>query len=408
MRQDGLRVFNPFDYQPERPEDLDFADFGIDLAGLVLGHEKAAYELRNTAVLERKFKGHLGAMNRILDACADEMGQVALVQELGGFTPVLAAFFAARRSNIDNWFIEPSFFRGRVFFTPNTFAAPRVAARNAQSSADLRATLEHIRASQSVVIPSKDRPHYRPAFRKLTDTHNARRLLEKVVAKHVRGQREEFDHIGGHVRRHIRMFLNSRKLASHYRGLPDDRPIIYYPLHVPADFALTIRSPEYFDQLATIDFLCRSAPLGRWVAIKEHPALVGALDPDRIRDLLRRHDNLVLLHPGINNHRVLAAAETVVTVNSKAGAEALLYRKPVFALGDSFYADSPLVKKVQGLADLPHRLAQSWPEVEEANVESFFQDVWNSSYPGDLYEMSEGNLDVFAGSLQDAIGKSSR
>lgn len=404
MRRDGLRVFNPFDYQPKRPEDLDFADFGIDMAGLCLGHEKAAYELRNTAALERKFKGHLGAMSRILDACTADMGQVILVQELGGFTPVLAAFFAARRSNIDNWFIEPSFFRGRVFFTPNSFAAPRVAASNVQASPDLRTTLENIRISQSVVIPNKDRPHYRPAFRKLTDTHNARRLLEKVVAKHVRGQREEFDHIGGHVRRHVRMFLNSRKLASHYRGLPDDRPIIYYPLHVPADFALTIRSPEYFDQLATIDFLCRSAPLGRWVVIKEHPALVGALDPDRIRDLLRRHDNLVLLHPGINNHRVLAAAETVVTVNSKAGAEALLYRKPVFALGDSFYADSPLVMKVQGFSGLARDLARGHSDVEEGDVERFFQDVWDSSYPGELYEMSSSNLEVFSDSLRAAIG----
>ncbi|MFC5299820.1 hypothetical protein [Azospira restricta] len=399
LRRSGARVFNPFDYQPAQPDEVNFHDFGVDLPALLIGHEKAAYELRDTAALVRKFKGHLAAMGRIVDAWRGECRNPVMVQELGGFTSVLAAFYAARSRGIDNWFIEPSFFRGRVFFTPNTFSAPRVVPGGAPASPAVRNSIAGVRTTQAVVIPSKDRLHYRSAGRKLADPRNVRRLVEKLVAKHVRGQREEFEHIGGHVGRHVRMFLNSRKLARHYRQLPTDRPLLYYPLHVPADFALTVRSPEYLDQLATIDFLCRCAPLGWRVAIKEHPALIGAIDPVRTAELLRRHDNLVLLSPAINNHWVLSAAEAVVTINSKAGAEALLYRKSVFALGDSFYKDSPLVTRVRSLAELPALLATPRREIDDTGVERFFQDVWDCSHPGELYDVEPGNVAVFAASL---------
>lgn len=399
MRAAGARVFNPFDYQPEQPDEVDFADFGVESPALLVGHEKAAYELRDTAALARKFKGHLAAMGRIVDEWRGDGGNPVVVQELGGFTSVLAAFYAARRRGIDNWFIEPSFFRGRIFFTPNTFTAPRVVPGNGPVSQAVRDSLASVRATQAVVIPTKDRLHYRGAGRKLADPRNARRLVEKLVAKHVRGQREEFEHIGGHVGRHVRMFLNSRKLARHYRQLPTGGKLLYYPLHVPADFALTVRSPEYLDQLTTIDFLCRCAPLGWRVVIKEHPALIGAIDPDRTAELLRRHDNLVLLSPGINNHRVLSEAEAVVTINSKAGAEALLYGKRVFALGDSFYKDNPLVARVGTLADLPALLARPGWEIPEEGVARFFQDVWDCSHPGELYDLSPDNVATFADSL---------
>jgi hypothetical protein len=399
MRQAGARVFNPFDYQPAQPDEVDFADFGVESPALLVGHEKAAYELRDTTAVARKFKGHLAAMERIVDEWCADGGSPVVVQELGGFTSVLAAFYAARRRQIDNWFIEPSFFRGRVFFTPNSFSAPRVVPGSGPVSQSVRESLASVRATQAVVIPSKDRAHYRGAGRKLTDVRNVRRLAEKLVAKHMRGQREEFEHISGHVARHVRMFLNSRKLARYYQQLPTDARLLYYPLHVPADFALTVRSPEYLDQFATIDFLCRCAPLGWRVAIKEHPALIGAIDPARTAELLRRHDNLVLLSPEINNHRVLSRADAVVTINSKAGAEALLYRKRVFALGDSFYKDNPLITRVGALAELPALLVSPQPDIPDEGVARFFQDVWECSHPGELYDLAPDNVATFADSL---------
>jgi capsule polysaccharide modification protein KpsS len=185
---------------------------------------------------------------------------------------------------------------------------------------------------------------------------------------------------------------------------------VYYPLHVPADFALTIRAPEYLDQCALIDYLCRVVPHTHQVVVKEHPALIGAVPYSRLRDLLERHDNLVLLDPGINNYRVLGKADALVTVNSKSGAEALLLGRPVLVLGDSFYRASALAHRVDALSQLPAALARVLDDSgmpDRAAIEAFFQNVWDSSYPGELYDVSDANVATFSASLIRALSPES-
>ena len=66
-----------------------------------------------------------------------------------------------------------------------------------------------------------------------------------------------------------------------------DTPFVYYPLHVPADMALTLRSPEYLDQVATIDFLLRTIPDSHVLVAKEH---------------LQRHDDDEQIERHADNH----------------------------------------------------------------------------------------------------------
>ncbi len=401
LEKAGHRVFNPFRHS-DRNVSASLDDYDIDNPALLMGHEKAAYEIVDTAALLEKFRRHLVSLEKILGTLQAESRNLVVVQELGGFTSVLAAYFVAQRRGIPNYFIEPSFFKGRFFLTLNSFSAPGIAPRFDFADDTVKEILDQIRSRQTVVIPMKDKLHYRGAIHKLLDRKNLQRLFEKLFQKYALGQKEEFQHIGGHVSRHVRMTLNAARLRRFYQSIPEGRPFIYYPLHVPADFALTIRSPEYLDQLSLIDFLCRIAPAGHGVVIKEHPALIGALSAVRMRDLLRRHDNLVLLSPGINNHQVLRAADSVVTVNSKAGAEALLYGKRVFALGDSFYRDSGLVLPIGALGDLPRQWANSMHPLKE-DVDRFLQNVWSASIGGELYDLHEENICEFSTSLLSAL-----
>ncbi len=404
----GAHSYNPFALQPDDPDAVELDRFDVRSANLLLSHEKAAYEVFDSTRLLRKFKGHLHAMAAIFDEIAvRSLGPVYLVQELGGFLSVLAAYHAARARGIDNLFIEPSFFRGRVFFERNSFVAPTVPGPLSGSVSEaVRAVLDQVKAARQTVIPAKDRHHYRGASNKLLDSRNMRRFAQKLADKYLLRKHEEFQHVGGHVRRHLRMFFNHLRLKTHYRPLPEGGRLIYYPLHVPADFALTIRSPEFLDQYALIDYLCRSAPLGYKVAVKEHPALIGAVSPARMGDLLARNDNLLLLDPGYNNYEVLGRAEAVVTVNSKSGAEALLLGKSVVVLGDAFYRPCRLVHAVDRLGDLPTVLAALASRREgpdAAGVEAYFQDIWDRSFPGELYDMAPDNVQRFAESLVQSL-----
>lgn len=377
--------------------------FGIDGINYWFTHERITFGIRDSRELRRKLLAWLALADR---ACIDMLGRgrpVALVQELGGFLSVIASFFAARRHGIDNWFIEPAFFRGRMFFLRNSFAAPTIPAVLPEAASPaVREYLDQTLASGAIVVPLKDRHQYTTAFRKIVNFKNARRLVQKLVDKHVHGKRQEFGYIGRYVAVHVRMLLNSWRLRGHYTQLSQLGPFVYYPLHVPGDMALTLRSPQFLDQLALIDYLARSLPHTHRIAIKEHPAMIGALDAGRILELLRRHDNLVLLPPVTNNFEVLRAATAVVSVNSKSGAEAALLGKPVLVLGDAFYRDSPLVTPVDKLTEAPSLVAkalnrQTQPDL--AIVNRYFEAVWRQCLPGELYVVAPANVRTFTESL---------
>lgn len=381
--------------------------YGITDVNYWFSHERITFGINDSHELRRKLIAYLSLADRACSALLASGRDVTMVQELGGFISVIASFFAARKHGIDNWFIEPAFFRGRMFFLKNSFAALRFEEPNPTFvSAEVRDYLDRTLKSGEIVVPQKDRHQYTTAFRKVINFRNLRRLAEKLIDKYIKGKHHEFGYIGRHVAVHGRMLLNSFRLRGNYTALTDIRKFVYYPLHVPADMALTLRSPQYLDQLALVDYLARIVPHTHLIAIKEHPAMIGAIDAGRLLDLLRRYDNVVLLPPSTNNYLVLKAADSIVSVNSKSGAEALLLGRPIFVLGDAFYRGAPMVTTVEHLSDLPQLLSTQIGSVTPAQYDNlvgcYFEKVWRHCYQGELYGSEPDNIARFALSMIDA------
>jgi capsule polysaccharide modification protein KpsS len=271
-------------------------------------------------------------------------------------------------------------------------------------SPEVRAYLDETLRQQAIVIPQKDRHQYSAAFSKIANARNARRLVEKLWDQFALGKHQEFGHNLRHARAHAAMALNATRLRNLYRPMPD-QPFVYYPLHVPADMALTLRSPEYLDQVATIDFLLRTIPDSHVMVVKEHPAQIGAISAGRLFELARRFDNFIVLPPQTNNYAVLGRSDAVVSVNSKSGAEAVLLGKPVVVMGDAFYRSCPLVFAVDRLRDVPQRLREALhsPGFDPADAAPYFETAWRKSFPGELYIDNPQQVDTFAKSLLSAV-----
>lgn len=408
LRKAGLKAHTaPSNNEiPANDAELDelFNRFGIDQLNFWTAHERFAFGIRNTQAMRRKLARSLIAADAACRACAEAGGETLMVQELGGFLSVIGSFFAARHHGIDNWFIEPSFFRGRMFFLRNTFAAMRIHHTAGHSvPVEVAHYLDDTLKQGAIVVPLKDKHQYTTARKKIVNWKNARRLVEKFADKHMRGKTQEFSHIGHHVATHSRMLLNSHRLRNVYTPLEQCGRYVYYPLHVPGDMALTLRSPHLLDQLALVDYLCRSVPATHRVVVKEHPAMVGAVDAARVFELLRRYDNLVLLPPSTNNYKVLWSADAIVSVNSKSGAEAGLVGKPVVVLGDAFYRDAPFSTPIDRLQNLAERLSQllspTHTPIDTAVVREYFGSVWRHTHPGELYFDDPSNVETFARSM---------
>ncbi len=409
LRARGCRVHSAT-YAPELSDneiDQVFSNFGVDRLNHWLSHERFAFNTRDSQAMRRKFAAALLASDQ---ACKEllALGPAVMIQELGGFLSVVGAFHAARANGMDNWFIEPSFFRGRLFFLRNSFMATQVPDDHCGPVPDeLRRYLEETLLSGAIVVPQKDRHQYTTAWKKIVNFRNARRLVVKLIDKYWHGKRQEFGHISSYVRAHARMLWNSRQLRRSYTPLEAIDRFVYYPLHVPGDMALTLRTPHLLDQLSLVDLICRGVPATHRVAIKEHPAMVGAVDAQRLLELMSRYDNLVLLPPSTNNYAVLRRCDLVVSINSKSGAEGALVGKPVIVLGDAFYTNSPIVHTVERLQDLPFVLAEVLSCADKgatpALVERFLAAVWKRSLPGELYAAEAGNVTLFSQSMLAAV-----
>src|SRR6185437_5838330 len=205
------------------------ASYGLDGTNFLFSHERVTFGIRDTAALRRRFMIYANAMEAELDQLAARVQRAVVVQELGGFLSVIACFYAAKKRGIRNWFIEPSFFCGRLYYTPDSFAAPDTMATASEPiSPEVRGYLDDTLRLRAIVIPQKDRHQYYAAFNKIANARNARRLVEKLWDQFALGKHQEFGHNLKHARAHAAMALGATRLKKLYRPMPET-PFVYYP-----------------------------------------------------------------------------------------------------------------------------------------------------------------------------------
>lgn len=408
LRRSGFRVYSYSEEPAVADEVALLAAFSVGPLEALFLHERVAFNEQRHEYLQAKLCRSINMADKAIADCQKRFDSVAVIQEVGGFLSVIGCQLAATRRRVANWFIEPAFFKGRLFFTRDTFAAPNVPDVPIKEDDRLQVQkyVASARQQRTIVIPEKDRHHYNSAVTKVANKRNAIRLLEKVRDKYLLGKYQEFGYVVHHVATHLRMLRNSIRLKPRYAPLETLGAFVYFPLHVPGDMALTLRSPEYLDQLTLIEQLLRVTPVGFDVAVKEHPAMIGACDGGRLIEMSRRYPQLKILPPSTNNYEVIKASRLVVSINSKSGVEALLLEKPIIVLGDAFYTSCPLVSRVAGPAALAGAilsLLNDYRAPAEEQLVDYLCRVWKVSSVGELYVSEASKISEFCDSLVERI-----
>ena len=404
LRRAGFRVYSYSEQAPVPDEQSLLKEFDSGPLEALFLHERVAFNEQRPDHLRAKLCRSISMADRAIADCQERFETVSVIQEVGGFLSVIGCQLAARKWQVANWFIEPAFFKGRLFFTRDTFAAPGIP--DVPVSSERRsAVIEYVAAArqqQRIVIPEKDRHHYNSAMAKVANARNIFRLFEKIRDKYLLGKYQEFGYLVHHVTTHVRMLRNAMRLKSRHTPLDQLTQFVYFPLHVPGDMALTLRSPAYLDQLTLIEQILRATPPGVDVAVKEHPAMIGACDGERLLEMSRRYPQLKILPPTTNNYEVIKTSRLVVSINSKSGVEALLLEKPIIVLGDAFYTSCPLVTRVKTPADLKNiipLLLKNYHALDEELLVAYLCSVWEACAAGELYVSEAGKIREFCDSL---------
>lgn len=136
---------------------------------------------------------------------------------------------------------------------------------------------------------------------------------------------------------------------------------VLLPFQVRSDSQLVLHSPVYGDDLEAVvhdldQALAHVAPDVRLVA-KFHPYELPQVQL-AYRRLPGRYRRVTFVSEGPMS-RLLEGASAVVTINSTAGFEALLYDKPVLALGRNFYTVPGIVERADRRGDVEAALRRT-------------------------------------------------
>lgn len=109
----------------------------------------------------------------------------------------------------------------------------------------------------------------------------------------------------------------------------------FFPMHLPVESQVTIRGNGWIQQTYLIELIAKSLPHGIEIVTREHPDHVGII-PWRYINLLK-DDNISFINPRIPSSHIIEKSLGIITINSTAGFEGIVKRKPVIVIGRTYY-----------------------------------------------------------------------
>jgi len=176
-----------------------------------------------------------------------------------------------------------------------------------------------------------------------------------------------------------------------------DENYVFFPLHDPFDAQITVRAPEFIDQFAFVNELTAALPDDYVVYTKQHPMQLGLYDVNALRQIAE-HPKVRLIAPSVHGLQLTLGARAIVTINSTAGVEGIIHRKPVITMGRAFYSGRGLTIDVRDRKELPATLnaVLNHPEVSysDEDVLRFLLNLEHISVHGNVYYYLDENNDI--------------
>ncbi len=179
----------------------------------------------------------------------------------------------------------------------------------------------------------------------------------------------------------------------------------YFPLQVEPENSILLNSPFLTNQLEVIKNISKSLPIDYELYVKEHPMMLtrGWRDSSFYKKILDL-PNTRLLHPLIDNEKLLENCSGVITISSTAGMEAAFYGKPSIVFADVLYSMLPSVHKISNMDLLPDMISSILDEkINFSDVSEFVNFIDDNSIDFDLFDFLTqlSNYFFYNGFLQD-------
>ncbi len=168
---------------------------------------------------------------------------------------------------------------------------------------------------------------------------------------------------------------------------------VLYPIHFQPEASTLVQAPLYLDQLALLQDLAASLPVGHRLYVKEHVSNRGRR-PLAFYRAIREIPAARLLGPDEDTWSLIRNASVIAVITGTMGWEGLMFGKPVVTFGDIFFNQLPQVYRAyEAPKDRWFEVlsqAATNPRVDREAVLAMVCALQRSSYPGFI-----GNADAF-------------
>lgn len=265
------------------------------------------------------------------------------------------------------WLLEPD--KGGGFFANNeylecqrmlrSFSDRNNSALDAEELARTNALVESIRGFSGKTAfnatTSKGRSSGRNAL-----SPNWRRLLTYLKDNAARDHNVDYTKIDPFRKLRANVLRVIRKFSSRTcYGSPDPSTVpprsVFYALHYQPEQSTLAQGIWYVNQVALVENLSKSMPLGYTLVVKEHPWGRGNRPRWQYEHMASFHNVVFCDAPA---KEIIRSVDAVVAVSGTVAMEALVLDKPTIILGHNFFEFSDLFYLVRDIKDVPETLSR--------------------------------------------------
>lgn len=183
---------------------------------------------------------------------------------------------------------------------------------------------------------------------------------------------------------YIRYLLQKK----YYKKPNDNQKFLLFPLHFQPEASTLTRATDFENQINTIEILAKNLPGDYILYVKEHYARIGHRNTSFYKSLLK-YSNVRLIDPWIDSHSLIQKSDGVIVLTSTIGWEALIYKKPVFILGNVFYETFPYSIKVENIFNLSSLIKERLDSFTEEQDD--YDRQFNKYFAAYIKAMKNGN-----------------
>jgi hypothetical protein len=140
--------------------------------------------------------------------------------------------------------------------------------------------------------------------------------------------------VGQRVHRLARARWSQRR--NYFTRPRQGEPYVLYPIHFQPEASTLVLAPMYLDQLALIESIAKSLPVGHWLYVKEHLTNRGRRPLEFYRRIAAV-PGVRLLGPDEDTWQLIQRSAAVAVITGTMGWEGVLFRKPVITFGQVFF-----------------------------------------------------------------------